>query len=116
QLGQPSLGHFVTFAAERREHVRRELVAVYQRLENGLLQRLNGAIFLVIAELAPERVLRWPAGEARLQEEIRELLQEGLEVDRVGQLGAEPRVGVCAHGAGLGVGCEQVRYRLQSMR
>src|SRR5207244_8503661 len=47
--------------------------------------RANGG--LVFAELTPERMGVRASGEARLEEKIGELIEQGLEVDRIGQLG-----------------------------
>src|SRR5206468_401434 len=52
-----------------------------------LPQCVERAVGLLLAELAPERVRVRASGEARLEQEIGELVEQGLEVDRVGQLG-----------------------------
>ena len=68
------------------EHLGRELAGFHERLENGLLQGLQGPIVLV-SELPPERMPGRAAGEARLQQEVAQLIQEILEVDRIREVG-----------------------------
>src|SRR5256884_9092287 len=74
-------------AAQQLEHLGRELARVHERLEDRLPQRVERAVGLVLAELAPEGVRVRASGKARLEEEIGELIEQGLEVHRIGQLG-----------------------------
>src|SRR5207245_6925587 len=78
---------YTTLFRSHLEHFRRELAGLHQRLEDGLAQRVKRAVRLVFTELAPEGVRVRASGEARLKQEIGELVEQGLQVDRVGQLG-----------------------------
>src|SRR5436305_103057 len=75
------------FAAQQLEHLGRQLARVHERLEDRLPQGVEGAVGLLFAELAPERMRVRASGEARLEKEVGELIEQGLEVDRSGQLG-----------------------------
>src|SRR5207248_8332783 len=86
-----ALGVAARFVAQHLEHFRRELAGLHQRLEDGLAQRVKRAVRLVFTELAPEGVGVRASGEARLKQEIGELVEQGLQVDRVGQLGEVDR-------------------------
>jgi hypothetical protein len=55
------------------------------------------AVAFVLAELSPEGVGVRASGEARLEQEVGELVEQGLEVDRVGQLGEVAAVGRVFH-------------------
>src|SRR5438876_443353 len=80
QLGIP-LGISGGFTPQQLEHLGGELPRLHQRLEDGLAQRVERAVRLVLTELAPEGMGVRASGEARLEEEIRELIEQGLEVD-----------------------------------
>src|SRR5262249_4968769 len=84
-------------AAQQLQHFWRKLTRIHKRLENRLAQGVHGAVGIVAAELAPERVRVGTAREPRLQQEVGELIEQALEVDRVGQLGEVLRVGRRAH-------------------
>src|SRR5206468_6211371 len=75
------------FRAQRRERFGRRLGRVHERLEDRLPQGVQRAIGFFLAELAPERMRVRASGEARLEEEVGQLIEQGLEVHRVGQLG-----------------------------
>src|SRR5438034_1196980 len=75
------------FAAQHLEHFRRQLARVHERLEDRLPQGVQRAVGFFLAELAPERVGVRASGEAGLEEEVGELIEQGLEVHRIGQLG-----------------------------
>src|SRR6266702_4156600 len=79
-------------AAQQLEHLGRQLPRVHERLENRLPQRVERAVGLVLAELPPERMRVCASGEARLQQKIGELIEQGLEIQSVGQLGQVARV------------------------
>ena len=96
QLRQLCLAFLVVAAAERLEHLGRELPALHQRVENRLLEGVERPVAFVLA-VEPVVRLIVAAGEPRLQEKIGELVEQRLQVDRVGELGAEFRVGVEAH-------------------
>src|SRR5262249_38053005 len=97
ELGQLRLALFVVAAAERVEHLRRELPALHERVENGLLERLERTIALIAGIPAVVRLVV-AAGEARLQQKVRKLVEQRLKVDRVGQLGTVLTVRMEAHG------------------
>src|SRR5205823_14534078 len=69
------------------EHFGRELARIHERLEDRLPQGVERAIGFFLAELAPERMGVRASGEAGLEEEVGELIEQGLEVHRIGQLG-----------------------------
>src|SRR6266702_1507043 len=75
------------FAAQHLEHFGRQLARVHERLEDRLPQSVQRAVGFFLAELAPERVGVRASGEAGLEEEVGELIEQGLEVHRIGQLG-----------------------------
>src|SRR6266404_6478056 len=75
------------FAAQHLEHFGRQLARVHERLEDRLPQSVERAVGFFLAELAPERMRVRASGEARLEEEVGELIEQGLEVHGVGQLG-----------------------------
>src|SRR5438093_218970 len=75
------------FAPQHLEHLGSELPGFHQRLEDRLAQRVERPVGLVLAELPPEGMRVRASGEARLEQEVGELIEQGLEVDRVGQLG-----------------------------
>src|SRR5947208_1084414 len=75
------------FAAQQLEHFGRELARIHERLEDRLPQGVERAIGFFLAELAPERMGVRASGEAGLEEEVGELIEQGLEVHRIGQLG-----------------------------
>src|SRR5256885_14832210 len=83
---------FRSLAAQQLEHLGCELPRVHEGLQDRLPQRVERVVGLVLAELAPERVRVRASGEARLKEEIGELIEQGLEIQRVGQLGEVARV------------------------
>src|SRR4029077_19036659 len=85
------------FPAQELQHLGRERARIHERLEDGLAQGVERAVGLVLAELAPERVGVRASGEARLEEEIGELIEQGLEVDGVGQLGQVATVRGVSH-------------------
>src|SRR5262249_4152038 len=74
--------------------------ALDEGVENGLSQRFERTV-VVVAEVPAIVGLLLPltAGEAGLQQEVGELVEEGLEIDRVGHLRAELRVGMESHEA-----------------
>src|SRR5216683_1325483 len=74
-------------AAQHLEHFGRQLARVHERLEDRLAQGVERAVRFFLAELAPERMRVRASGEARLEEEVGELIEQGLEVHRIGQLG-----------------------------
>src|SRR5206468_9195780 len=76
------------FAAQQLEHFGRELARIHERLEDRLPQGVERAIGFFLAELAPERMGVRASGEAGLEEEVGELIEQGLEVHRIGQPGA----------------------------
>ena len=63
--------------------------------EDRLAQRVHRAI-CSSPDVAPVGLLHLAAGEARLQQKIRQLVEQRLEVDGVGHLGAELAVRVKA--------------------
>jgi hypothetical protein len=69
-------------AAQFVHHLRRELAALQQRLQQRGLQRVQRTVVL-IAGPAPPRVVVGAAVEAALQQEVRESLQQILDVERV---------------------------------
>src|SRR5881628_156918 len=75
------------FAPQHLEHLASELPGFHQRLQDRLAQRVERPVGLVLAELPPEGMRVRASGEARLEQEVGELIEQGLEVDRVGQLG-----------------------------
>src|SRR5207248_3899201 len=79
-------------AAQQLEHLGRELPRVHEGLKDRLPQRIERAVGLVLAELAPEGMRVRASGEPRLQEKIGELIEQGLEIERVGQLGEVARI------------------------
>ena len=86
-------------AAQRLEHLGGELSAFHEGVEDRLAERIHRAI-LLLPHVVPVRTLHFAAGEAGLQEKIRELVEERLEVDGVGHLGAELAVRVKAQRSG----------------
>jgi len=82
-------------AAEDLEHVGGELPRVDQRLEDGLAEGVHGA--LAVGHVVVPEGGR-PAGEAALEQEVGQLVQEALEVDGVGELGVVFGVRRKAHG------------------
>src|SRR2546430_14232562 len=74
-------------ATQQLQHLRGELPRLHQRLEDRLAQRVERAVGVVLAELAPERVGIRASGEARLEQKVGELIEQALQIDRVGQLG-----------------------------
>src|SRR5688572_4948100 len=84
------------FAAQRLEHLRGELIRRHERVDDRLPQRIEGSIVLV-AEVEAEARGIIPARKSRLQEEIRELVEQRLKVDCVGEFGAELGIRVAAH-------------------
>ena len=74
------------------EHVRGELARVHEGLEDGLAQGVHAAVGftrLVVPEPA--------TAEARLQQEVTQLVEQRLQVDCVGEFGEELGVGGEAH-------------------
>src|SRR2546422_487739 len=96
QVGVP-LGVARGLATQRLEHLGSQLARVHERLEDRLAQRVERTVGLLIAELAPEGVGVRASGEARLQQEVGELVEQALEVDRVDQLGQVAAVGRVPH-------------------
>jgi hypothetical protein len=92
-----ALGVAGRVAPEHLEHVGGELPRVHERLQDRLPQRLERPLPLVPL-VVPER--RRPAGEPRLEQEIAQLVEQRLQVDRVGELGVV-----------FGIGCEAHRGR-----
>src|SRR5690606_28199789 len=75
QLCQLPLDFLVaTPAAQRLEHLAGELPTLDEGPQEGVFQALQRALGVV--ELAPERVVVGPPGEATLQEKVRQLLEE----------------------------------------
>jgi hypothetical protein len=96
QLRELLLAFLVATATQRLEHLGTELPALHERVQDRALEGVERAIALV--EL--HAVVRLPvAGEARLQKKVSELVEQRLQVDRVGKLRAVLAVGVAAHGA-----------------
>src|SRR2546421_567874 len=87
----------VPWAPKLLEHLGSQLARVHERLEDRLAQRVERAVGLLVAELAPEGVGVRASGEARLQQEVGELVEQALEVDRVDQLGQVAAVGRVPH-------------------
>jgi hypothetical protein len=73
-------------AAQLAQHLRGELAALDERAQERVLERVERAV--LVAELAPEGVLMRAAGEAALQQEVGEPLEQVLEVHRVGPVSA----------------------------
>jgi len=96
QLTQLLLGFLGAVAAQRFEQLGRELSALDQRVENCLAQSFDGSIGLRI-EIVEVGIHALAAGESRLQQKIRELVKERLEIDSISRFRAELRVGVEAH-------------------
>jgi hypothetical protein len=92
-----ALGVSGGLATQHLQHLGRELARVHQRLEDRLAQGVHRPVGVVAAELPPEGVIVGAAREPRLQQEVRELVEQALEVDRVGQLGEVLRVSGGAH-------------------
>ena len=99
QLRELSLSFLVALATQRLEHVRRELPALDERIQDCLTQRLERAITVIAEVPSVVRLLILAAGKSRLQEEVGKLVEQRLEIDRVGHLRAELRVGVESHSA-----------------
>ncbi|TVP72384.1 MAG: A/G-specific adenine glycosylase [Gemmatimonadales bacterium] len=83
------------------EHLGGELSGVQEGVQEGLLQRLLRP-GVVGARPSPEGVVVGPPCKAPVQEEIGEVLQEGLQVQAVQEAAPELRVGREAHGGYLG--------------
>jgi hypothetical protein len=98
-LRQLRLGPLVPLAAERLQHLGRELAALHEGVEDRLLERVERPV-LVPAELPPVGVVGLPPGEARLEEEVGELVEQRLEVDGIGELGAELGIRMESHRRG----------------
>src|SRR4051812_14011866 len=80
QLGKIRLRLFASFAAQRLEHFRSELAALHQRVENCLSQCVERAVAGLLTDAHP--VVRMVLSrEPTLQEKIRELVEQGLEID-----------------------------------
>ena len=62
------------------------------------LQRVERAVARLVEAHAVVRMLPLAAGKAGLEQEVRELVEQRLEIDRVGHLRRELAVGVEAHG------------------
>src|SRR5207247_1009386 len=92
QLGIP-LGISGGFTPQQLEHLGGELPRLHQRLEDGLAQRVERAVRLVLTELAPEGMGVRASGEARLEEEIRELIEQGWRVDGSARPGRSAKEG-----------------------
>src|SRR5438309_5461732 len=60
-------------------------------LEDRLAQCVERAVGLFVAELAPEGVGVRASGEARLQQEVGELVEQALEVDQIGRASCRER-------------------------
>ena len=88
----------VTVAPQRLEHLGGELPALDEGVEDRLLERVERAV-LVAPELSPVGVVVLAPREPRLEKEVGELVEQRLQVDRVGELGGELRVGVGTHAA-----------------
>jgi hypothetical protein len=101
QLGELGLGLLVAVAAQRLEHLGGELAAVEEGVEDRLLERVHRPVG-VLAGVAPVGVRVLAAGEPALEQEVGELVEQRLEVDGVGHLGAELRVRMEAHLTPLG--------------
>ena len=97
QLGELRLRLLVAVAAQRLEHLGRELAALHQRFEDRLPQRVERAVARLVEAHAVVRAAL-AAGEAGLEQEVGELVEQRLEIDRVGHLRRELAVGVKAHG------------------
>ncbi len=92
--GLVALGVAGGLAAEHLEHVGRELARVHEGLEDGLPERVHRAL-AVGHVVVPEGGRA--AGEAALQQEVAELVEQALQVDGVGELGVVLAVGGEAH-------------------
>ena len=108
QLGELGVGVLVAVAAQRFEHLGGELAALEQGVEDGLLEPVERAVG-VVAGLAPERVRLRAAREPRVEQEAGELLEQRLQVDRVGNLGAVLGIRVEAHRRRLAGGAKKAR-------
>lgn len=96
QLGELGLRGFVPVASQRLEHLRRELPTLDQGIEDRLAERVERTV-LFTAKVAPIGIVVVTTGESRLEEKVRQLVEERLQVDRVGGFGAETRVRVESH-------------------
>src|SRR5437762_430480 len=102
-------GHY---AAQQLEHLWRQLARVHERLEQRLPHGAERALAPLFAELAPERIRVRASGQARLEKEVGELIEQGLEVDRIGQLGEVAAVRRVFHRAPYQIGRASCRERV----
>jgi hypothetical protein len=111
QLAEFFLRLLRAIPAQRLQQLRRELTALDQRIEDRLTQRLERAVGLAV-EVVEIRIEVLPAAgrETRLQQKIGELVEQRLQVHRIGRFGAELRVGMKPHddqrySRGRDIGC-----------
>jgi hypothetical protein len=95
QLGC-TLAFVVVASAQGLEHLGGELTAVHQGVQNRLSQRLDRMVS-VFPRVTPVGMVRLTTGESRLEQEIRKLVEQGLQVDGIGHLWTELLVGVETH-------------------
>src|SRR4029079_2000999 len=95
KLGELVLGILVTVSAQRLEQLGCELAALNQCVENRLLQRFERPVCILV-EISPWVELA-SAREPGLQQKVCELSQQRLQIDGIGHLGAEARVGMRPH-------------------
>src|SRR5207237_6390139 len=93
--------------AQRFQQLGGKLAALDQCIENGLTQSLDGSIGLGI-EIVEVRIEVLSARKSRLQQKIRELVQQRLKIDRISSFRAELRVGVEAHVSNIQPGARAV--------
>src|SRR5262249_50794719 len=84
-------------AAQRLEHLRRELAALHERVEDRLFEGLERAVVLVGGVPTVIGLVVAVVGEPRLQQKIGELVEQRLKIDGVGELGIVFAVGMKAH-------------------
>jgi hypothetical protein len=82
--------------AQRLEHCGRELIRSHEGINDRLAEGVHRAL-TVLAEIEPEVRRIASARESGLKQEIREVVEQRLEVYGIGLLGAELRVRMTAH-------------------
>ncbi len=101
QLGEPLPLPLVALplAPQLFEHLRRELPALDQRAQQRFLQRIQRPAGRVhVQRVRPPRLVLRPAREPALEQEVREPVQQLLDVQRVEQAAAVLGVSGEAHG------------------